>query len=367
MVNPWPSPPATSLQTPAENYQTKVGATRFAGEEGVPGTNAPVVFRNADLQNGPWKPTETGRGLDTGGMDIEDIMARYAPPPAATPGTGLSIPSGGGYFGSLLSLATAIGNARAGRANEYQRWHRGIDMAKLAFDALNKSREAGIKAPYYATAGEHNLASADLARRQGLALEVKPEAQMRKDYIDTAQKVYSSLLSNGNMEPAQALEMAYQFADESMRRFSALGSPPSAKTTAKTAPMSYTKYRELANGHGITDEAKIEAGYKEDFGVEPYIPSARARQDIAGQESKSPYPEGTKLNGPGGKQYVVKNGVPIPTGEAMSSSPTVPVEQGRKLDSAKPEDQAIAAAILKEAGGDKNKAGEIARQRGYRF
>ena len=208
------APKPYGLQTPEELYQTRVGATRFAGEEGAPGTKAPVVFTNSDLAGSPWKGSPSGKGgLDTGGVDIDAIMSKFAGGGGTATGTGLPMPTGGGLFSALLSIATALGNARTARADEATRWHRGVDMAKLATDALEKTREYGMKAPYYGALGEHAMAGADLARKQGSALEVKPEAVMRKEHASAVERAYEVERKN-NVEPDEARRNAWAMADE---------------------------------------------------------------------------------------------------------------------------------------------------------
>lgn len=66
------------------------------------------------------------------------------------------------------------------------------------------------------------------------------------------------------------------------------------------------------------------------------------------------------------EQYGVYN-QQRPNAPAQAAPRTAPATQNRNQPQGKPLDQNTARAILKEAGGDKNKARQLAKQRGYSF
>lgn len=229
----------------------------------------PVTFTNRDLAGSPWGPGEAsaGGGLNTGDIDIERIVSSVMGDLKPSGTGGLAMPtfsSGSGLFSSLLTIASAIGNAKAARQQEAQRWHRGIEMSQLVSDILEKNRGYGLNLrkqradeTYQGVRGDYERAHAGLARKQTEALDIKPETQMMSEHAKLAGEIYKSAVNNG-VEPEQALKQANFFADQ----------------------------------------------------YYPELPSVKARNAMAGG-GKAPYPEGTKLNGPGGKQYIVKNGVPV--------------------------------------------------------
>lgn len=210
---PVPGAPPSALspeEVDSASYQNMVEAARPGGAgEGQ------ITFADRDVAGGPWKGTPSGKaGLDTGGVDIESIMSKFAGGSGTPTGTGLPVPiSGSNVFSALLSMAAAIGAARTARADEATRWHRGIDMTKLVTEAQDKTREYGIRAPYYKAMGEHATAGAELARKQGAAMEEKPEAVMRKEHAAAVERAYEVERKNG-AEPEEARRNAWAMADE---------------------------------------------------------------------------------------------------------------------------------------------------------
>jgi hypothetical protein len=272
-----PAPTATAAKPTAGTGLDYTG-TGFTGPEdpaykammtNAPGIPLPTAekppaektsFTNADLQVMP----NAGRGLDTGGVDVDKIIQAFSQfsgagaGAGATPGTGLQTPAGGGgLFGALLNIASAIGNARAARQQQTQRFHQGIEMSKIVSDAMEKNAELGLKR-------QETGAYTGLAGAQTEALKEKPGQALQKQYEDTWNKNYATIAkAHPELEPDQLSKITTE-ATERMPFFADMAKQ--RKTQEETEKGNIPKeerykgkteadlYKEVG-AHGTTSEA----------------------------------------------------------------------------------------------------------------
>ena len=221
--------------TPAGVAPPKVASPEPAAQGGLK-TPAQLakeghIFTNVDLEER--YPNMMNKG-ESGGLDTSSLI---------TPGGGGAPPaietgSAGGFWGSLLGIAQAIGARRNAYNMQQQRFHQGIEITRLVNDIMSKDREYRMNKPYVESQTEYNKAHAGLATAQGEA------ALSKGDQLQAAREQHAREVASRSADAAardggdwnDAYDRAYNkmlSIKSEEKGTSRLGLPAEVKTTSQ--------------------------------------------------------------------------------------------------------------------------------------